>query len=138
MFIAVLLVGTASAQNRYNRQFESKSVTVDGTLKLERGLVAVASGDSVYFVPMLERYIGFIDGLKEGTNVSVEGYEFRNIIRPVKVTIDGKSYDFLARGDGFGRGRGPGFMGDDLRRDRNFGPGRGGRYNSRGGCCDWV
>jgi hypothetical protein len=114
-----------------------KTVTIEGTLQLEKGLVAVASGDSVYMVPLLTRYIGFIEGLKEGTNVSVEGFKFNKVIQPTKITIDGKSYDFLA----FDRSRDrPRFNGDNFRPGRGFGPGCGmqwpGRRNGpqRGGC----
>jgi hypothetical protein len=84
-------------QSRNNRAREDNSVTVEGVLKLEKGFVAVENDGAVYTVPMLNRYIGFITGLREGEKISVEGYEFRNMIRPVKVTIDGKSYDFMAR-----------------------------------------
>ena len=52
------------------------------------------SGGDVYLVPMLNRYIGFISGLKEGAKVTVEGRGSRNMIQPVKVNIDGKDYDF--------------------------------------------
>jgi len=95
----------ANPQSRNNRAREGKSVSVEGTLKLEKGFVAVESADKVYIVPMLNRYIGFITGLREGEKVSVEGYERKNMIRPIKVTIDGKSYDFIAwdRGQRFGR-----------------------------------
>jgi hypothetical protein len=90
---------------------------------------------------MLNRYIGFITGLREGASVSVEGYEFRNMIQPVKVTIDGKSYDFNAKD----RGQGPGFgmqnfqYQDNNRRTPNSrwnNQSRGGR-NGRGGCPCW-
>jgi hypothetical protein len=100
--IAVLFTGMVSAQERTGRvrervdQRERETVTVDGTLKLERGFVAVESGDSVYLVPMLTRYIGFINELKEGMKVSVEGFSFRNIIHPTKVTIAENSYNFAA------------------------------------------
>jgi len=112
LLIAVFFAGSVFAQNavqpaqeRGNRQRENSTVTVEGTLKLERGFVAVESGDSVLAVPMLNRYIGFINGLKEGARVSIEGFRHRNNIQPVKVTIDGKSYDFPAqnRGAAFGR-----------------------------------
>jgi len=89
-------------QNEPQRNFNT--VTVEGTLKLERGLVAVESGETVYLVPMLNRYIGFINDLKEGANVSVAGYEFRNVIQPTKLTIGGRDYDFPAfnQGPNFG------------------------------------
>ena len=119
LIIAVLIAGTVSAQpireqrnplrdvnpqSGNNRAREANSVTVEGVLKLEKGFVAVESADTVYIVPMLNRYIGFINGLREGAKVSVEGYEFKSMIRPTKVTIDGKSYDFIA----WNRGQGPG------------------------------
>jgi len=81
---------------RNEPQRVNETVTVEGTLKLERGFVAVESGEAVYLVPMLNRYIGFINDLKEGARVSVEGREFRNVIQPTKVTIGGRDYDFPA------------------------------------------
>jgi len=83
-------------QNKDNRKGELKSLTIEGTLKLEKGLIAVESGDEVYFVPMLTRYIGFLEGLKEGERVSIEGYGHKKIILPKKVTLGEKSYDFIA------------------------------------------
>ena len=97
MFIAVLAVYSLSAQNRNERRQISESVNIEGNLKLERGLVAVESADTVYIVPLLTRYIGFINELKEGARVSVEGISFRNFILPSKVTIADKTYDFNAR-----------------------------------------
>jgi hypothetical protein len=144
LFISVLLAGTIFAQNkdnrpdRNNRKQEVTKVTIDGILKLEKGVVAVASGDSVYFVPRLNRYIGFIDGLKEGTKVSVEGSQIKDVIRPVKVTINGKSYDFPENGkrdadNKFSQGR------DNFRQPRNLNDrGRQARPFGRsgfGGCC---
>ncbi|MCL2210958.1 MAG: hypothetical protein FWB95_03435 [Treponema sp.] len=78
-----------------NLQNQANNVTVEGTLKLEKGFVAVENGDNVYLVPMLNRYIGFIGGLKEGAKVTVEGRGFKNMIQPVKLDIDGKAYDFF-------------------------------------------
>ncbi|MCL2196972.1 MAG: hypothetical protein FWB77_05095 [Treponema sp.] len=77
-----------------NRQQQANNVKVEGTLKLEKGFVAIESGENVYLVPMLNRYIGFISSLKEGAKVTVEGRGFRNMVQPVKVSIDGKDYDF--------------------------------------------
>jgi len=107
------LSGTPQPGN--SRAREAKSVSVEGVLKLEKGFVAVETADTVYYVPMLNRYIGFITGLREGEKVSVEGYGFRNMIRPVKVTIAGKSYDFMS----WNRRQGPchGFGKRDFRPD---------------------
>jgi len=98
MLIAVLIAGSIYAQDRNRERGNSRIVTVEGTLKLERGIVAIESGRTTYFVPLLTRYIGFINDLKEGTKVSVEGYSYRNVIHPVKLTIEGKPYDFPAIG----------------------------------------
>jgi hypothetical protein len=112
LVIAVLLASAVFAQNRDNWRGERKTVTVDGALRLENGIIALGSGDNVYYVPMLMRYVGFIDGLKEGANVSVEGYAFNRMLHPVKVTVSGKAYEFSAenRGRMFGgNGFGPGY-----------------------------
>jgi hypothetical protein len=131
LVIAVLAIGIVSAQSwgRGNQRGASQSVTVNGTLQLQNGLIAVAEGNNVYFVPMLIRYIGFIDGLKEGAGVSVEGYVSGKYLQPAKVTISGKSYDFPA--NGYGQGRGGGGFGP---MGGGSGP-RGGGYGPMGGFC---
>ena len=156
LFISVLLAGAVYGQGirddqrRTERQRNNDFVTIDGTLKLERGFVAVESGDSVYYVPMLNRYIGFINDLREGARVSIEGREFRNVIQPTKLTIGGRSYDFPASGPNPSFGA-PGFdrrqENSPDRRQLDQGrnnPGRGywdlntpgRRYGpGRGGCC---
>jgi hypothetical protein len=143
LFIFVLLALPVFAQtrdnrpDRNNRKQEVAKVTIEGVLKLEKGVVAVTSGDSVYLVPRLNRYIGFIDGLKEGTKVSVEGSQIKNVIRPVKVTINGKTYDFPENGkrdngNRFSQGRDnfrqPRNLNDRGRQTRPFG-------RSGGSCC---
>jgi len=91
--IACLAAGTIFAQSWGG---VSQRITVTGTLQLQNGQIAVASGNTVYFVPTLGRYIGFIDGLKEGAGVSIEGYASGNYLEPSKVTINGKPYEFSA------------------------------------------
>ena len=115
----------------------ANSIKVDGVLKLEKGFVAVESADNVYIVPILNRYIGFITDLREGAKVSVEGYEFRNAIRPVKVTIEGKSYDFMSwdrqapdAGKREFRPNNDRFAPTPYENNR-----KNDRRNSRGGCC---
>ena len=108
LFIAVFITGMIPAQERNERQRINPSTRIapparvnppatriiEGTLKLERGSVAVQSGETTYLVPMLTRYIGFINELREDVKVSIEGFLLRNFIQPVKVTIGDKSYDF--------------------------------------------
>jgi hypothetical protein len=43
---------------------------------LVNGMIAVQSGGKTYYVGGLNRLIGFIDGLKEGASVKLEGYAF--------------------------------------------------------------
>jgi len=161
LFIAFLITGMVSAQPiidqrnsdtkekpeqprnspppRSNRAQEANSVTVEGVLKLEKGFVAVEKdADNVYIVPMLNRYIGFITDLREGAKVSVEGYEFKKMIRPTKVTIEGKPYDFMS----WDRVQPPNFGKQDFRpnNDRRapvpyWNNQRNDRRNSRGSCC---
>jgi len=95
--IAFLAVATLSAQNLGRRNFP-ESVKVEGTLQLHNGQFAVESGSNIYYVPRVGRYVGFIDGLKEGANVSFEGYVKGNFLRPLKMTIGEKSYDLVPAG----------------------------------------
>ena len=65
-------------------------------MQLRNGTITVENGNNVYYVPSLERFIGFIDGLKEGAAVNIEGYTYNNpqYVEPVKLTIAEKNYDF--------------------------------------------
>ncbi|MDR2534956.1 MAG: hypothetical protein LBD29_02850 [Treponema sp.] len=128
LVLAAVLTATsgAAAQGWNNSRGYTQSLSIEGTLGLQNGVIALSSGDSVYFVPMLERYVGFIDGLKEGAQVSVEGYAagYGNVIYPTKLTINGKTYEVSpnptgmgpygyggARSPGYGMGRGHGGYG---------------------------
>jgi hypothetical protein len=106
MVIAVLFVSAVFGQSPADRNSAPRrgfdraapdAVTINGTLQLEKGFIAVSSGDKVYYVPRLTRYIGFIEGLKEGAVVSIEGYTYNNFIFPLNVTLNGKSYDFAMK-----------------------------------------
>jgi hypothetical protein len=108
--IAFLVIGTISAQSSGrqripDRQNIPEPVKIEGTLQLHNGQFAVASGNNTYYVPMIGRYVGFIDALKEGSNVSFEGYVRGNFLMPVKMTISGKSYDLAPVGGASGEGR---------------------------------
>ena len=98
--VAFMAIGALSAQGWGPRNVP-ESVKIDGTLQLHKGQFAVANENNIYYVPMIGRYVGFIDNLKEGSNVSFEGYVSGNFLRPVKMTIGGKSYDlgFIKRND---------------------------------------
>jgi len=89
----------ADRQDRTERhppQIQQREVvTVEGTVNINKGFVSVQSGETVYFIPMLNNYARSISELKDGANVSVEGYGFRNMVHPTKITIDGNTYVLL-------------------------------------------
>jgi hypothetical protein len=105
-FGLVLIIGLAAAGMAAAQGWGSPwgnqgwaTQTVSGTLQLQNGTIAVVNGGAAYYVPALERFIGFIDGLKEGAQVSVEGLSGpNNYLQAVKLTIGGKSYDLAAAG----------------------------------------
>ncbi|MBU0926677.1 MAG: hypothetical protein KKA67_02905 [Spirochaetes bacterium] len=95
--------------------------TIEGKLALVQGHPAVVVKDKTYFVRMPQYLYGFVDGLKEGATVKLEGYESALPYAPnslffqvATLTIGSKSYDlsqFIGQGQmGFGmqggRGRG--------------------------------
>jgi hypothetical protein len=103
----------ASAQGTGRRGGQSwrapEKVTITGTMVFANGMPALKSGDDTYFVAGINRLIGFVDGFKEGAQVTVEGSvsaispnaSFK-IILPSKLTFNGKSYDFAFPTPDFG------------------------------------
>jgi hypothetical protein len=95
--------GQGSPRNQSPRP-SPENVTVSGNLTIAQGMIAVVSGDTTWFVRGLNRYVGFIDGLKEGAQVTLEGYAMpagprdKNIksLQVQKMTLNGKDYE-LAR-----------------------------------------
>ena len=112
------------------------------------------SGDKVYEL-MVPRYLVYQADLKEGAQVTVEGYQVRGMPRwaqgdddnidvyVTKATINGKEYDLSQfrgpmAGGGYGRGRGMmgGWGGDGYGRGRGMMGGWGGGYGGgRGPGC---
>jgi hypothetical protein len=131
MVIAVLIAGTVFAQDKSprenNRQHEITTVSVEGTLKLDKGFASVQSGDTVYRIPMLNRFVAAND-LKDGAKVSVEGNAFRNFIMPKKIVIDGKTIDLAIAVPRPTRNFEPGqhreFPGKDMAPREKFNPGQ--------------
>ena len=111
--IAILLVtglvfaGTLSAQTM-NRQPQpqvqpQEISTISGKLALVNGAIAVQNGNQTYYVHGFQHLIGFIDGLKEGATVTLEGYGFPIPEAPeyqhffsTKLTFNGKTYELKA------------------------------------------
>ncbi|MDR1956399.1 MAG: hypothetical protein LBQ30_06045 [Treponema sp.] len=88
-----------------------KTVRVTGTLGVVQGKIALQDKDTTYYVFGLERFIGFIEGLKEGATVSIDGYaqsspsaEFR-FLRATKLTLNNKDYDLVPAEPQFSQAR---------------------------------
>jgi hypothetical protein len=117
--IGLAVIGFLSAQQGWGHRWErnpgysAQSVTVTGNLQLQNGVIAVVNNGQIYYVPSLERLVGFIDGFKEGAQVSVEGFSWNNygaaFVEPVKLTINGKSYDLGSNTFAMGPRRGSGW-----------------------------
>ena len=133
IFLAIGLAAMVSAQdgNRRERAPAERStsrsrtpvtVTVSGTMVVANGMPALRSGDDTYLIGGVSRLIGFIDGLKEGAQVTVEGTVItipgRNNLKYLqgsKLTLGGKSYDLSSSGMGMMPGIRPPAPGFPLR-----------------------
>lgn len=137
---AVFAQGWGGGRGDWSRWSAPETVKIEGTLQLHKGQFAVASGNDIYYVPVIGRYAGFIEGLKEGSTASFEGYVRGNLFRPTKMTISGKTYELVGgnngndgRKDDFNNGRrGPGFTSGFGPGCGNCGPGFGGNRGGRG------
>ena len=76
------------------------STSVSGNLTIAQGMIAVTSDGITYLTGGLNRFTGFIDGLKEGAVVTLEGFAMPNphndniqFLRVQKMTLNGKEYD---------------------------------------------
>jgi hypothetical protein len=85
----------------------AETVTVNGNLQLVEGHIALVSEGKTYFVKGIGKLIGFIDGLKEGAAVRMEGPAIAvplnpnaRFLRVTKLTFNGKTYDFPAAAGG--------------------------------------
>jgi len=102
------LVAMASAQGWGRGQMSPRlpvadAVTVSGNLIVAHGLPALKSGDVTYIVGGISRLNGFVDGLKEGAQVTIEGKAITSprdanlkFLRPTNLTLSGKTYDMTS------------------------------------------
>jgi hypothetical protein len=84
--------------------------TISGNLGISGGMISLESGGSRYYVTGLERFFGFIDGLKEGAEVSLTGYAFNSpqpsgakVFRATELRLGGKSYELAPPAGNFRR-----------------------------------
>ena len=89
-----------------------ETVTVSGSLIIAHGSPAVKSGEDTYLLGGITRLTGFIDGLKEGAQVTIEGAAVTSprdsnlkFLRPAKLTLAGKDYDLTPPVSAFGLNR---------------------------------
>ena len=114
MILVFGIAALASAQQREggrNRRNlpPAELVTASGDLVVAHGMPAIRSGDTTFLVFGLSRLVGFIDGLREGAHVTVEGRALasRNdnnlkFLMPSTLTLGGRNYE-LARPQEFYR-----------------------------------
>ncbi|MDR1353647.1 MAG: hypothetical protein LBK05_10240 [Treponema sp.] len=88
-----------------------EALSIQGTLAFVNGQIAVTSGETTYYVWGLDRLFGFVDGLKEGASVKLDGYAADIPIAPEykfffteKLTFNGKEYGGLLPGRRVGQG----------------------------------
>jgi hypothetical protein len=98
--IAVLACGGIFAQTATTAASGDTTIQVSGNLSLVNGRIALKDGGKTYYLEGIQRLVGFVDGLKEGASVTVEGYASPSTVAPdyiflrlTKVTFNGKSYD---------------------------------------------
>jgi len=111
----------------------AEKTTVSGKLEIAKGRIALRDGNTLYYVRGLNRLAGFVDGLKEGAQITVEGEVFNfpqgsdKLLHASKVTLAGKDYEldnsFGPNGppDGPGRPDGPKVQIFDAERGRRPG-----------------
>jgi hypothetical protein len=80
----------------------TQTITINGSLQLINGEIAVTQGTNTYYPHGLQRLVGFIPGLQEGSQVTLEGYSSlmpytTNVYRfqVTKLTVNGKEYTNL-------------------------------------------
>ncbi|MDR2663115.1 MAG: hypothetical protein LBC31_08980 [Treponema sp.] len=83
---------------------EPQTVSVSGALSIINGHIAVRNDNTVFYAPGIQRFVGFIEGLKEGAQVTLDGYardlreDNAKMLFVTKLTLNGKSYDTVPPG----------------------------------------
>jgi hypothetical protein len=78
-----------------------EQISLTGTLGLKQGIIVLQTEDQTWYVPELQRYTGFIEGLTAGAAVTLEGWGIKNprldeetgFFRVSRLTLNGKDYD---------------------------------------------
>jgi hypothetical protein len=110
-----------------------KKLSLSGTLGLKRGVIVLKDGDRIWYAPGLQPFAGFIDGLKDGAAVTLEGWGGKisqtdaGFLRVSKLSLDGKEYEVGPAEPRITRG--PGHWGEFRGRGERLGPPE---FHSRG------
>jgi hypothetical protein len=107
----ILLAQDSGRPGSARRNGPPEKITLSGSLGLSRGRIVLESGGATYYIAGLDRLIGFVEGLKEGAAVSLEGWAFplprsekEQIFRAAKISINGKDYELGSQeGPAYGR-----------------------------------
>ncbi|MDR2792245.1 MAG: hypothetical protein LBB61_01080 [Treponema sp.] len=94
-------------RKRDSRAHQAEKSTASGSLALVKGRIAVQSDNVTCYLTGINRLIGFVDGLKEGAKVTLEGYAItipksnpaaaeEKIFRITKLSFNGKEYELNA------------------------------------------
>ncbi|MCL2069730.1 MAG: hypothetical protein FWH19_01940 [Treponema sp.] len=135
------LVATASAQGRERGERQrpdgterqarpqrppAETVSLAGSLIVAQGMPALQSGNDTYLIFGLGRLIGFIDGLREGAQVTIDGTVVASpmdseikILVPSQLALGGRTYDIRPPTEAFGQGPRWHMRGDDRSHYRN-------------------
>ena len=81
---------------------QSEMITISGNLIVAHGMPAIINGNITYLITGISRLSGFVDGLKEGAYVTIEGYavtspmDFRlKLLWSSTLILDGRTYDLV-------------------------------------------
>ena len=113
LYVVLFLLGVtvlASAQQPWKDvrgQNRRETISLNGTLEVVNGRIALKTGQQSYFIHGLRPLIGFVDDLKEGASVSLEGFVLPNnfggmphTFRVTKVAVGNKSYELPLHHEG--------------------------------------
>jgi hypothetical protein len=99
--VLLVLLAAATGSIMFAQTTPPATTTISGTLGFYSGSIVVRSGTTIYYTRGLGRLVGFIDGFKEGAQVTMEGYvsaprtegQTERFFSPIKLTLNGKVYD---------------------------------------------
>ena len=87
-------------EQRQRPEFTPEKTSVTGNLTIASGMAAIKSNDATYLIPGLIQYAGFIEGVKDGAQVTIEGISAPRradvktvMLMPTKLIIGNKEYE---------------------------------------------